>query len=138
MSIWDQFSLKGKVAVVTGGTGVLGGAMARGLAAAGARVGVLGRRAEKAQEVADDIRAAGGTAMPLPADVLDEASLHGARQMVLDAWGQVDVLVNAAGGNRPLQHFKNSSEELSTSMFETRSSPPTHNHVVQTSCYLMY
>lgn len=101
MSIWDQFSLKGKVAVVTGGTGVLGGSMARGLAAAGARVGVLGRRAEKAQEVADDIRAAGGTAMPLPADVLDEASLHGARQIVLDAWGQVDVLVNAAGGNRP-------------------------------------
>lgn len=100
MNIWEQFSLEGKVAVVTGGTGVLGGAMARGLAAAGARVAILGRRAEKAQEVADGITAAGGTAMPLPADVLDGASLHSARQTLLDAWNRVDVLVNAAGGNR--------------------------------------
>ena len=53
MSVWNQFSLEGKVAVVTGGTGVLGGAMARGLAAAGARVAILGRRAARAAEVAD-------------------------------------------------------------------------------------
>ena len=65
MSVWDQFSLEGKVAVVTGGTGVLGGAMARGLAAAGARVAVLGRRAARAAEVADEINAAGHEAMPL-------------------------------------------------------------------------
>ena len=101
MSVWEQFSLEGKVAVVTGGTGVLGGAMARGLAAAGARVAVLGRRAAKAQEVADEISAAGHQAMPLPADVLDEESLHAARQTLLDRWGRVDVLVNCAGGNRP-------------------------------------
>ncbi len=101
MSIWEQFSLEGKVAVVTGGTGVLGGAMARGLAAAGARVAILGRRAAKAQEVADDINAAGGAAMPLPADVLDEAGLRKARQTLLQTWGRVDVLINAAGGNRP-------------------------------------
>ncbi len=101
MSTLGQFSLEGKVAVVTGGTGVLGGAMARGLAAAGARVAILGRRGAKAREVADAIAAAGNKAMPLPADVLDEDSLQAARQTLLDKWGRVDILINAAGGNRP-------------------------------------
>ena len=101
MSTLGQFSLEGKVAVVTGGTGVLGGAMARGLAAAGAKVAILGRREAKAQEVADAIAAAGNNAMPLPADVLDEDSLRAARQKLLDNWGRVDILINAAGGNRP-------------------------------------
>ena len=101
MSTLGQFSLEGKVAVVTGGTGVLGGAMARGLAAAGAKVAILGRREAKAREVADAIAAAGNNAMPLPADVLDEDSLRAARQKLLDNWGRVDILINAAGGNRP-------------------------------------
>ena len=101
MSTLGQFSLEGKVAVVTGGTGVLGGAMARGLAAAGAKVAILGRREAKAHEVADAIAAAGNNAMPLPADVLDEDSLRAARQKLLDNWGRVDILINAAGGNRP-------------------------------------
>jgi NAD(P)-dependent dehydrogenase (short-subunit alcohol dehydrogenase family) len=92
------FSLQGKVAVVTGGTGVLGGAMARGLAAAGAKVAILGRRAERAKEVAEEIRAQGGEAMPLPADVLDKESLNAARSALLDQWGTVDILINAAGG----------------------------------------
>ncbi|MCB0021283.1 MAG: SDR family NAD(P)-dependent oxidoreductase, partial [Anaerolineales bacterium] len=59
----EMFSLTGKVAVVTGGTGVLGGAMARGLAAAGATVGILGRRAEAAAETVAAITAAGGQAL---------------------------------------------------------------------------
>ena len=101
MSTLGQFSLEGKVAVVTGGTGVLGGAMARGLAAAGAKVAILGRRVAKAHEVADTIEAAGNNAMPLPADVLDEDSLRAARQKLLDNWGGVDILINAAGGNLP-------------------------------------
>ena len=101
MSTLGQFSLEGKVAVVTGGTGVLGGAMARGLAAAGAKVAILGRREAKAHEVADAIAAAGNNAMPLPADVLDEDSLRAARQKLLDNWGGVDILINAAGGNLP-------------------------------------
>ena len=101
MSAWEQFSLDGKVAVVTGGTGVLGGAMSRGLAAAGARVAILGRRKDKAREVAEEIAAAGHEAIPLPADVLDEDSLQAARQTLLDTWGKVDILINAAGGNRP-------------------------------------
>ena len=101
MSNWEQFSLNGKVAVVTGGTGVLGGAMARGLAAAGARVAVMGRRADVARAVAAEIVSAGHEAMPLPADVLDEESLKSACQSLIDSWGSVDILINAAGGNRP-------------------------------------
>ena len=101
MSANEQFSLEGKVAVVTGGTGVLGGAMARGLAAAGARVAILGRREAVARAVADEIVAAGNEAIPLPADVLDEDSLQAARKTLIDEWGTVDVLINSAGGNRP-------------------------------------
>ncbi|RMF82877.1 MAG: SDR family oxidoreductase [Chloroflexi bacterium] len=101
MNIAQLFSLQGKVAIVTGGTGVLGGAMTHGLAAAGAKVGVLGRRAEKAQTVADAIIASGGEAMALPADVLQSESLHTACQHIIDAWGRIDILINAAGGNMP-------------------------------------
>lgn len=101
MSVEQLFSLRDRVAVVTGGTGVLGGAIARGLAAAGARVGILGRRAQQAALVAEAISANGGAALPLVADVLDRAQLTAARQTVLDAWGGLDILVNAAGGNQP-------------------------------------
>jgi NAD(P)-dependent dehydrogenase (short-subunit alcohol dehydrogenase family) len=101
LSALNQFSLAGKVAVVTGGTGVLGGAMAHGLAAAGAKVAIVGRRVDKAAEVADAIRAAGGEAMPLPADVLDAGSLRTARESLLANFGRVDILLNAAGGNMP-------------------------------------
>jgi NAD(P)-dependent dehydrogenase (short-subunit alcohol dehydrogenase family) len=98
----DQlFGLGGRVAIVTGGTGTLGGAMVHGLAGAGAQVGVLGRRGERAEEVAAAVRAAGGQALALPADVLDRASLERARDAVLQEWGRIDMLVNAAGGNVP-------------------------------------
>ena len=95
------FSLQGRVAIVTGGTGVLGGAMAHGLAAAGAKIGILGRRAERAAEVVAEIQASGGEAMPVPADALDEKSLLQARDQVLQQWGRIDILINAAGGNSP-------------------------------------
>ncbi len=93
------FSLQGKTAVVTGGTGVLGGAMAHGLARAGAKVAILGRREERAASVANEICEAGGDAIPLPADVLDIEQLHTARAKLVDEWGSLDILVNAAGGN---------------------------------------
>jgi NAD(P)-dependent dehydrogenase (short-subunit alcohol dehydrogenase family) len=93
------FDLSGKVAIVTGGTGVLGGAMARGLAQA--RVGVLGRRQVQAEEVVAEIAAAGGTGMALRADVLNPEQLQQARNKVMEAWGHIDILVNAAGGNIP-------------------------------------
>jgi NAD(P)-dependent dehydrogenase (short-subunit alcohol dehydrogenase family) len=95
------FDLQGKVAVVTGGTGVLGSAMGRGLAGARAKVGILGRREEKAAEIADSIQEAGGEAMALSADVLEREQLERALSAVIDTWGQVDILVNAAGGNKP-------------------------------------
>jgi NAD(P)-dependent dehydrogenase (short-subunit alcohol dehydrogenase family) len=91
------FSLKDKVAVVTGGTGVLGGAIAKGLAAAGAKVAILGRRGEVAVKVAESLKAAGGEAMPLPADVLDKQRLDAAKDKFLEKWGTVDFLINAAG-----------------------------------------
>jgi NAD(P)-dependent dehydrogenase (short-subunit alcohol dehydrogenase family) len=93
------FSLENKTAMVTGSTGVLGGAMAHGLAAAGAKVAILGRRAERAAQVAAAIQSAGGQAMPLPADVLERSQLEAARDQVLQAWGRIDILINAAGGN---------------------------------------
>jgi NAD(P)-dependent dehydrogenase (short-subunit alcohol dehydrogenase family) len=97
----DLFSLEGQVVVVTGGTGVLGGAMARGLALAGAKIGVLGRRREQAEATVRAIEAEGGTALALPADVLDRSQLEAARETVLERWGRIDILVNAAGGNMP-------------------------------------
>ena len=97
--LMDLFSLEGRVTVVTGGTGVLGGAMARGLARAGAKVGVLGRHQEKAEATAREIEEEGGEALALPADVLDREKLEDAREALLERWGRLDVLVNAAGGN---------------------------------------
>ena len=97
----ELFSLKGKVAIVTGGTGVLGGAMVKGLAQVGARVGVLGRRQARAEKVAEEISKAGGEAIALPADILRREQLKGARDAILEKWGRIDILVNAAGGNVP-------------------------------------
>ena len=95
------FSLEDSVAVVTGATGVLGGEMARGLAEAGAKVGVLGRRQGKARAVVEHIQEAGGDATALRADVLSREQLEETRETVLGRWGRVDILVNAAGGNVP-------------------------------------
>lgn len=95
----ELFTLEGQVAVVTGGTGVLGGAMARGLARAGAKVGVLGRRREQAEAVVQEIEAEGGVAWALPADVLNREQLETACATAIDQWDRLDILVNAAGGN---------------------------------------
>jgi NAD(P)-dependent dehydrogenase (short-subunit alcohol dehydrogenase family) len=95
------FGLEGRVAVVTGATGVLGGAMAHGLARAGARVAILGRRRERAETVAAAIAADGGEALATPADVLRKEDLAAVRDTLLERWGRIDILVNAAGGNVP-------------------------------------
>ena len=91
--------LAGRVAVVTGGYGVLGASLASGLSEAGARVAILGRRREFAEKKAEELRALGAEAMALVADVLDESSVRAARDELLGAWGRVDILVNAAGGH---------------------------------------
>jgi NAD(P)-dependent dehydrogenase (short-subunit alcohol dehydrogenase family) len=95
----DPFTLAGRVAVVTGGYGVLGGTLASGLASAKARVVVLGRRRDAAEAKVVEIRERGGEAMALVADVLDDQQVRAARDEIVRAWGRVDILVNAAGGN---------------------------------------
>jgi NAD(P)-dependent dehydrogenase (short-subunit alcohol dehydrogenase family) len=95
------FSLEGCVAVVTGGSGALGTALAQGLGSAGAAVGVLARNTDRAAAAADSITAAGGEGFPLTADVLDRSQLEQARESLLGRYGRLDVLVNAAGGNVP-------------------------------------
>ncbi len=96
-----SFDLTGRVAVITGGYGVLGGSIADALAAAGARVALLGRRGEPAAAKAAQLVARGGEAIPLVADVLDADGLRAARDELLQRWGRLDILVNAAGGNVP-------------------------------------
>ena len=95
------FDLTDEVAVVLGGTGVLGGAMAEALASAGARVAVAGRSEERGKECVRRIEAAGGRAMFVSADAMSKDSLATARDAVIKAWGSVTVLVNGAGGNKP-------------------------------------
>lgn len=96
-----NFNLSERVAVITGGGGVLGLAMARGLAQAGARVAILGRRQELLNEGVQKLQAEGLTAMGVSADVLDPTSLAQAAAHVQATYGRVDVLLTAAGGNRP-------------------------------------
>lgn len=94
-----DFDVTGRVAVVTGGYGVLGGSIARGLAAAGARVAILGRRRDRVEEMVQALTSEGAEATALIADALDADALRSAREELLDRWDQVDILVNAAGGN---------------------------------------
>ena len=94
------FKLKGKVAAITGGTGVLCGAMSRSLARLGVKVAVLGRRKERAQKVANEIADAHGEAIALQCNVCDKMSLETARDAVLARFGRVDILINGAGGNQ--------------------------------------
>ncbi|MCO6459180.1 MAG: SDR family oxidoreductase [Pirellulaceae bacterium] len=95
------FDLSGETAVVIGGTGELGGAMAQALGECGARVAVVGRDAERGEKRVAAIEAAGGSALFQAADALVPASLAAARDAINERLGPASVLVNAAGGNRP-------------------------------------
>jgi NAD(P)-dependent dehydrogenase (short-subunit alcohol dehydrogenase family) len=97
----DIFRLDDDVAVVTGGTGELGGLMAEALGAFGAKVAVLGRSEERGRSRALRISDAGGTANFYSADVLDRASLEEVNAAVTADFGTPTILINAAGGNRP-------------------------------------
>lgn len=101
MDVSQLFSLHRKVVVITGGTGVLGQSMVKALSAAGASVVIIGRRKEAGDALADELRKAGGKALSLKADVLDRSQLLAAREAALQAFGAIDILVNAAGGNMP-------------------------------------
>jgi len=92
------FSLDGRVAFVSGGAGAIGSAIALALAAAGARVAVGDRTAERAQAVADQIAATGSEAIAAPGDVTSEAEAAQAVAVTVDRFGRLDVIVNAVGG----------------------------------------
>jgi NAD(P)-dependent dehydrogenase (short-subunit alcohol dehydrogenase family) len=94
------FDLSGRSAVVTGGGGVLCGALSRALGKAGVRIAVLDIFPDAAQQVVDDVKANGGEAIAVKCDVLDKASIEAARDVVLEAFGRVDILINGAGGNK--------------------------------------
>lgn len=97
----NLFDLSGSTAVVTGGTGALGGAMAEALAAHGANVALLGRNAERGAARVATIEKLGGKALFQAADALSADSIASARDAIVAEMGPIDVLVNAAGGNRP-------------------------------------
>jgi NAD(P)-dependent dehydrogenase (short-subunit alcohol dehydrogenase family) len=92
------FDVQGKVAVVTGGAGVLCAAMCRALAEAGAKVAVLDLRLEPAAALAAEL---GNGSLGVACNVLDKASVEAAAAQVLEAYGRVDILINGAGGNKP-------------------------------------
>lgn len=93
--------LSGKVAVVTGGTGVLGADFSKALAANGAAVAVVGRQQAKAEAIVKEIANEGGRAIAVVCDVLDTGSLQSAHKQIRSELGPCDILVNGAGGNHP-------------------------------------
>ena len=101
MTIPFRVDLKNQVAVVTGGSGILCSLMADALAQCGAKVAILGRRPDRAQQVADGIVKAGGVAMGLACNVLEKSGIEQAHEQIKAAFGPVDILINGAGGNDP-------------------------------------
>ena len=96
-----NFSVKDKVIVITGATGVICSTLAKELAGLGAKLVLINRHAESGQALETEIRKNGGDAIAIAADVLDKASLLAAREETLRRFGRVDVLINGAGGNKP-------------------------------------
>lgn len=97
--MFNHDNLKGRVAVVTGGGGVLCGGFAKDLARQGVKVAVLDLRLEAAQQVADEIIAEGFEAIGVACNVLEKESLEAAREVINTRLGTCDILVNGAGGN---------------------------------------
>ena len=106
MLVQDLFSLEGKVAVVVGGGGVLAGGMAQGFAGAGAQVAVVDLNEEAAKTRAAAICAERGKAIAIKADVTKKADLENALRVTLNNFGQVDILLNAAGINSATPFFE--------------------------------
>ncbi|MCY1721382.1 SDR family oxidoreductase [Prolixibacteraceae bacterium Z1-6] len=97
----NLFDIRGKVAVVTGGSGTLGGSISKYLAANGVKVAVIGRTQENVDLRLSKIQLAGGEGMGLVVNVLDVDDLKNAKDTILEKWGRIDILVNTAGGNLP-------------------------------------
>ena len=101
MELCYKPNLEGKVAVVTGGAGVLCKEFAKAMAACGAKVAILGRTLSKAEAVAEEINVAGGVAIAVSVDVTNAESVNKAHEEVLARLGKCDILINGAGGNNP-------------------------------------
>ncbi len=97
----NLFDIKDNVIVITGGTGVLGREISEYLALQGAHVVILGRKEEVGKELEQAIREKGGDACFMKCDVLDQQSVEAVRDAVVEKYGKVDALLNAAGGNMP-------------------------------------
>ncbi|MBQ9820139.1 MAG: SDR family oxidoreductase [Bacteroidales bacterium] len=99
----DWFDLKGKVAVMTGASGVIGSVAVRYFASQGVKMALLGRpqSRDKNMRIVEDILAAGGEACFLPTDILDKAVLEENCREIVSRYGGIDILLNAAGGNMP-------------------------------------
>ena len=108
----NLFGLSGRTAVVVGGTGVLGGALAEGLAQAGAFVVVAGRGADRGEARVDAIRAIGGAGTFVSVDAVDRASVRALLEAVIHARGRADILVNCAGVNSAVPYFEISDDDF--------------------------
>ena len=97
----NDFSIKGKVAVITGAGGVLGGSIAKSFVKSGAKVVAMDIRQENLDVRVKELRDLGGEAIGIIGNVLDKESLEKAAQDILAQWGQIDILLNIAGGNMP-------------------------------------
>lgn len=97
----EQFSIKGKVAVVTGAGGVLGGSIAKSFIEAGAKIVALDIRQEQLDVRIKELTANGGEAIGIVGNVLDIESLKKVAEQIVDKWGRIDILLNIAGGNTP-------------------------------------
>jgi NAD(P)-dependent dehydrogenase (short-subunit alcohol dehydrogenase family) len=101
VTLADSLGLEGRVVVVTGASGAIGSALARGLAGVGARVALLARRRDPLELLARELAGAGCDTIACPVDILDRGQLVAARDTIVERMGTVDVLLNVAGGNTP-------------------------------------
>lgn len=97
----EQFSIKDKVAVITGASGVLGGSIARSFVMQGAKVVALGTKPEKIEKTVAELKTLGGDVLGYAGNVLDIQGLEAIAQEVMNKWGRIDILLNIAGGNIP-------------------------------------
>ena len=101
MKLPFDIDLSGKVAVVTGGGGILCSGFAKVIAKCGAKVAILDLNGDAANKVADEINADGGTAIGVSTNVLEKESLENAKKIINEKFGRIDILLNGAGGNNP-------------------------------------
>lgn len=96
-----MLNLEGKIALITGGAGVLGSNMAEVLAKQGVTTGIVGLTLEEAQTAVDRIESNGGKAFAVKGNVLNQEDLEAIRDFIKEKYGRLDILINAAGGNMP-------------------------------------